>query len=178
MRRALLAIALLALVAVPASAEIPTAAPAGWIRFCMSNPWFCQQHGRATVLDGQEARTILQTVNQAINTDIVPAPLNTPDARRAETRNWRVVMPGDPGDCVEYALFKEAFLIWAGIPREALTLAVVHRRSQSHGPAGPRERDQSRSRQSHTHDLARRSGAMGLARSPGPKLQRHGVGQA
>ena len=125
MRRAL-STAFVGALTVPAFADTPVAPPAGWIRFCTSNSWFCQSHGKEAISD-TGVMTILRIINQAVNGDIEPEPLFTAEERRAETRNWRLVMPGDLGACVEYALFKEAFLIWAGIPREALTLAIVFR---------------------------------------------------
>jgi predicted transglutaminase-like cysteine proteinase len=67
----------------------------------------------------------IMRVNRQVNDAILPDPLATDAAKRAENGNWRVVMPGGVGGCVEFATTKRLLLAWAGIPTGAMRMAQV-----------------------------------------------------
>jgi predicted transglutaminase-like cysteine proteinase len=67
----------------------------------------------------------IMRVNRQVNDAILPDPLATDAEKRAENGNWRVVMPGGVGGCVEYVQSKRFLLAWAGIPTGAMRMAQV-----------------------------------------------------
>jgi predicted transglutaminase-like cysteine proteinase len=110
------------LLATAASAE-PAAAPAGALQFCIRNPSFCTSPTAAAAKLSDMAA--IMRVNRQVNGAILPDPLATDAAKRAENGNWRVVMPGGVGGCVEFVQTKRALLAWAGIPTGAMRMAQV-----------------------------------------------------
>lgn len=113
------------LIAAAMLAGSPMQAPAGSIAFCTRNPSFCDHHERAS-----EPVAIMDRMgmwNARVNGNIVSFSLDGADARRQETQNWRTVMPGGIGDCVEYALTKYQLLAWSGVDQGAMEFAIVHR---------------------------------------------------
>lgn len=131
MKALLLALSAVLLAALPARADMAAQAPAGWIMFCTNNPSFCEAH--APVGAAPSMLPVISAANSAINQSIAPAPLDTDDDRRAETRNWRVVLTGGEGVCVEYALDKLFVLAALHVPLGAMRLAQVHRRGDGDG---------------------------------------------
>lgn len=131
MNHALLALAILSAASVPALADTPAAAPNGWVRFCTQNASFCDRHDAASAPISM--MPVLDRANRVVNDGVLPEALNTSDQRNAETRDWRVVVKGGIGACVEYSLTKEMLLSWAGIPEGAMRLAQVHRTQDAAG---------------------------------------------
>jgi len=125
MIRPIILAAALCAMAIPAFAGEPIAPPPGWVRFCTNNPSFCDRHDPVSV--PASALAAIGTVNHQVNDGILPEKLDTPEQRSDETRDWRVVMNGGLGACVEYSLSKELILSYLGIPPGAMRLAVVHR---------------------------------------------------
>ena len=105
-----------------AMADTVTLAPAGGFQFCIRNPSFCGPHAPANSTD----MALLVRVNRQVNDGILPDPLSTPDRKRAENGNWRVVTPGGLGGCVEYTWTKYMLLAWGGVPQGAMRFAQVH----------------------------------------------------
>lgn len=105
------------------AAAIAVAPPHGAIRFCISNPAYCEAHDPVSA--PISIMPLLQRINSAVNDGIVPGSINNADQARDESRNWRVVPFGGVGDCVEYALSKETVLSYLGVPMGAMQLAEV-----------------------------------------------------
>jgi predicted transglutaminase-like cysteine proteinase len=97
--------------------------PSGALQFCLRNNSFCDPHP-VTSAPLTDMPTIMR-VNRQVNDAILPDPLATDAAKRAENGNWRVVMPGGVGACVEYVQSKRFLLAWAGIPTGAMRMAQV-----------------------------------------------------
>jgi predicted transglutaminase-like cysteine proteinase len=102
-----------------------TTPPPGFVSFCMHNAALCAgsqaPEPQKVVLDDQK-RAVLMAVNDQINRAI---------AYRGDPQNfgianiWRLDAVGGSGDCKDYALAKQQALIAAGLPKEALRLAIV-----------------------------------------------------
>jgi len=106
-----------------------TAPPPGFVSFCMHNVAVCTgapaPAPQKVVLDDQK-RAVLMAVNDSVNRAI---------SYRGDPQNfgvanlWRLDAMGGSGDCKDYALAKQQALIAAGLPKEALRLAIVKTRS-------------------------------------------------
>ena len=68
---------------------------------------------------------VLDRVNRSVNNQIVPVQARSDDEKRKANRDWRVALPGEGGNCVEYAWTKFMLLAWAGIPTGAMRFAQV-----------------------------------------------------
>jgi len=101
----------------------PVVPPPGAVQFCVRNNSYCVSHPPASA-SLSDRQTII-AINDKVNKSILPDPLATDEAKRAENRNWRTVMPGGVGACNEYALTKEQLLAWAGIPMGAMQITEV-----------------------------------------------------
>jgi predicted transglutaminase-like cysteine proteinase len=97
--------------------------PSGAVRFCISNPAYCEAHEPVSV--PVSIMPTLQRINSAVNDGIVPGALDTDEQKRAEILNWRVVPFGGVGDCLEYAITKMNLLSYSGVPMGAMRLAQV-----------------------------------------------------
>ena len=101
------------------------APPPGFISFCMHNLSVCtgqEQPAPAKVVLDDHSRALLTAINDQINRAI---------AYRSDYQNfgvanrWRLDAVGSSGDCKDYALAKQQALIAAGLPKEALRIAIV-----------------------------------------------------
>lgn len=100
----------------------PARAPIGHVDFCRREPQACASARLAPqriVLDA-EAMAELRRINDYVNTNI--APITDQDLYGVE-EYW--TYPRDRGDCEDYALLKQRFLIDAGWPESALLVTVV-----------------------------------------------------
>ena len=100
-----------------------TAAPIGWVQFCVEYDPECKTRPSAprdVVLSAQAWKDLVR-VNRWVNSNIRPI---------TDLEHWSVVerwnYPDDGyGDCEDYALEKRRMLLDAGWPREALLMTVV-----------------------------------------------------
>ena len=100
-----------------------TAAPSGWIEFCVEYSAECKTKPslpRDAALSDQ-ALNALEHVNRWVNTNIT---------RMTDIDHWGLAerwnYPDDGyGDCEDYVLLKRRMLLQAGWPREALLITVV-----------------------------------------------------
>ena len=121
-------LALLACIAAGTASAAPdegvdTAAPAGAMAFCIRDPAFCQP--REITSAPASAMAVLERVNRSVNARIVPVEARSDEEKRQANRNWRVALPGEGGNCVEYAWTKYMLLAWEGIPAGAMRFAQV-----------------------------------------------------
>jgi predicted transglutaminase-like cysteine proteinase len=121
---------LMAATPMPAS-NVAVAVPPGFISFCMRFPAQCQapENGPHSVAIDAGSWLVLETVNQSVNRAIRPM-----DDQRHYGREeyWNIPTDGF-GDCEDYALTKRHDLIAAGIPINALRVAIVlTRREERH----------------------------------------------
>src|SRR6185437_5810034 len=100
-----------------------TTAPAGATQFCIRDPAFCAPRAIASV--PASAMAVLERVNRSVNNQIVPVQARSDDEKREANRDWRVALPGEGGNCVEYAWTKYLLLAWEGIPTGAMRFAQV-----------------------------------------------------
>jgi len=105
------------------SEEPSITAPAGANQFCLRNPAFCQPREIASA--PASAMAVLERVNRSVNNQIVPVQARSDDEKREANRDWRVALPGEGGNCVEYAWTKFMLLAWEGIPTGAMRFAQV-----------------------------------------------------
>ena len=101
------------------------APPPGFVTLCMQHAEICASSKEAQaskVILTEESRGKLVSINSVVNRSI---------AYREDRRNygvvnvWNLDEMGGTGDCKDYALAKQQALIAAGLPREALRLAIV-----------------------------------------------------
>jgi len=111
--------------------QIATLAPAGFISFCTRFPDQCTFSKDApSVVKLSSAQWLqLQETNEAVNHAIQPMD----DLRHyGRVEYWNIPTDGF-GDCEDYALTKRRDLIAAGLPAQALRIAVVlTERNESH----------------------------------------------
>lgn len=97
--------------------------PFGFAGFCVRFPEQCRAtpNGNQTLaLDGQTWR-LLNNVNDTVNGDIWP---QSDETHYGRAEYWTIPTDGY-GDCADYALTKRKELIAAGLPSQALRLAIV-----------------------------------------------------
>lgn len=97
--------------------------PMGWIDFCKRYPDQCERSdfvAAPIVFQGAVKNLILQ-VNHAVNGAIRPA---TDLAQWGGEERWDFAESGI-GDCEDYVLLKQRWLVSAGLPRHALLVTVV-----------------------------------------------------
>ncbi len=98
-------------------------APIGWTEFCARHPADCEVSeiaARDLTLDAKNWK-LLNQINDDVNAAIEPV---------TDTEHWGVVERWDyptdgRGDCEDFVLEKRKRLIAAGVPRQALLIAVV-----------------------------------------------------
>lgn len=107
----------------PGMTELAAArAPIGHVQFCGENAWACASEGmtpQRIVLDGAALAELIR-INDYVNVNI--APVTDLELYGVEEK-W--TYPVDRGDCEDYALLKQRFLVDAGWPESALLLTVV-----------------------------------------------------
>ncbi|RBI83867.1 transglutaminase [Rhodosalinus halophilus] len=138
-RRAARAAALAAAVAAPAAAardcgplDLPVARveapPVQYAEFCARHPDDCVLSGPARVADARER---LARVNREVNDSIR---LLADQECLGVEEHWDYPRKG-VGDCEDFALEKRRRLVAAGLPSAALTMAIVHHRTEYFGHA-------------------------------------------
>ncbi len=96
-------------------------APYGFVRFCDQNPQYCVQRGNGGRFEATpESLSDLDEVNRLVNRSVEPA---TDNEIYGISEYW--TLPGDKGDCEDYALLKQKILIGRGWPSSSLLLTVV-----------------------------------------------------
>lgn len=98
-------------------------APLGWIGFCKRYVQECQREslgGHEIVLDAA-ALDLLQRVNVGVNSAITPM---TDKAQWDSAERWDFAETG-LGDCEDYVLLKQRWLVSAGFHRDAVLVTVV-----------------------------------------------------
>ncbi len=95
--------------------------PYGFVRFCEQNPTLCAQHGTGSRFEATPERlSDLDEVNRLVNRSVEPA---TDAEIYGISEYW--TLPGEKGDCEDYALLKQKILIGRGWPSSSLLLTVV-----------------------------------------------------
>lgn len=101
------------------------APPPGFVSFCMHNLSVCtgaEQAAPAKVVLNDQNRAVLTAINDQINRAIA---YKTDYQNFGVANRWRLDAVGNSGDCKDYALAKQQALIAAGLPKEALRIAIV-----------------------------------------------------
>ncbi|OYW54196.1 MAG: transglutaminase [Hyphomicrobium sp. 32-62-53] len=95
--------------------------PYGFVRFCEQNPQHCVQRGTGGRFEATpESLSDLDEVNRIVNRSVEPA---TDAEIYGISEYW--TLPGEKGDCEDYALLKQKILIGRGWPSSSLLLTVV-----------------------------------------------------
>ena len=98
--------------------------PRGYERFCRQDPRYCappkKRHPGATVRASQTLIKQLEAFNRSVNAEFEPALDRT---IYGVSDHW--TFPTRHADCEDYVLAKQARLLKAGWPREALLIGVV-----------------------------------------------------
>ena len=95
--------------------------PYGFVRFCDQNPKACQAQGTGGRFEATPERlSDLDEVNRIVNRSVEPA---TDAEIYGISEYW--TLPGQKGDCEDYALLKQKVLIGRGWPSASLLLTVV-----------------------------------------------------
>jgi predicted transglutaminase-like cysteine proteinase len=109
----------------PIADGMSAAPPAGFVGFCMRSPEACTNRGAAianqVVMDDRTAATLI-AVNERVNDSITyESDINHYGA----ANRWTLTPEGGYGDCKDYALAKREALRAAGLPDQALRIAIV-----------------------------------------------------
>ena len=95
--------------------------PYGFVRFCEQSPQHCVQRGNGGRFEATpESLSDLDEVNRIVNRSVEPA---TDSEIYGISEYW--TLPGEKGDCEDYALLKQKILIGRGWPSSSLLLTVV-----------------------------------------------------
>ncbi len=95
--------------------------PYGFVRFCEQEPQHCLQRGTGSRFQATpESLSDLDEVNRYVNRSVEPA---TDAEIYGQSEYW--TLPGQKGDCEDYALWKQKILIERGWPSSSLLLTVV-----------------------------------------------------
>jgi predicted transglutaminase-like cysteine proteinase len=95
--------------------------PIGYVRFCAEYPKACQaQGGIKRVAMDPDRWNLLYQVNTYVNGKIKP---ESDQQIYGEPERW--AYPTDVGDCEDYMLLKQKYLIGLGFPQSALLATVV-----------------------------------------------------
>jgi len=99
--------------------------PAGFVGFCMHSPDACVNHAAPpatkVVVDDRMAATLV-AVNDRVNDAIV---YESDVEHYGAANQWTLHPQGGRGDCKDYALAKREALRAAGLPDQALRIAIV-----------------------------------------------------
>jgi predicted transglutaminase-like cysteine proteinase len=99
----------------------PSQPPYGYVRFCEQNPDECASRGTDTRFQATAERlSELDEINRQVNRAVQPA---TDTEIYGVSEYW--TLPGERGDCEDYALLKQKLLIARGWPSSSLLLTVV-----------------------------------------------------
>jgi predicted transglutaminase-like cysteine proteinase len=95
--------------------------PYGFVRFCDQSPQYCVQRGNGSRFEATpESLSDLDEVNRLVNRSVEPA---TDIEIYGVSEYWTI--PGNKGDCEDYALLKQKILVGRGWPSSSLLLTVV-----------------------------------------------------
>ncbi len=95
--------------------------PYGFVRFCEQSPQYCVQRGNGSRFEATpESLSDLDEVNRLVNRSVEPA---TDSEIYGLSEYW--TLPGNKGDCEDYALLKQKILVGRGWPSSSLLLTVV-----------------------------------------------------
>ena len=94
--------------------------------FCRRNPGHCEMVGPPIVELVEELRLILSEVNAAVNTSIN---YTMSDKSLYDQEEYWTYPSEGFGDCEDIALEKRARLVKRGVPRAAMTMAIVQHKS-------------------------------------------------
>ncbi len=101
-------------------------APTQYVEFCVRHPAACVMSGPSEVPYTPALRRVLAEVNAAVNAEV----RFIPDIEwRGEEEHWDFPLAGC-GDCEDFALEKRERLAARGVPRAAMTMAIVHHRTE------------------------------------------------
>ena len=93
--------------------------PKGWEVWCATSPERCARDGTALVALDAATATLLERLFHRVHARI------TAEVERPGFDDWRVIDAPGFGDCEDYALSWREALVAAGLPREALDIAVA-----------------------------------------------------
>lgn len=112
-------------VASPIVDGMNTTPPAGFVGFCMRSPEACTNRGAVAatqvVMDDHIAATLI-AVNARVNDAIT---YESDVTHYGSANQWTLNPEGGYGDCKDYALAKREALRTAGLPDQALRIAIV-----------------------------------------------------
>lgn len=91
--------------------------------FCRRNPGHCEMVGPAIIDLTEELRQTLSEVNAAVNASIN---CMASDKELYGQEEYWTYPSGGYGDCEDLAVEKRARLVERGLPRAAMTMAIVH----------------------------------------------------
>ncbi len=91
--------------------------------FCRRNPGHCEMVGPTIIDLTEELRQILSEVNAAVNASIN---VTISDKELYDQEEHWTYPSGGYGDCEDIALEKRRRLVERGLPRAAMTMAIVH----------------------------------------------------
>lgn len=100
--------------------------PTAYREFCRANAGDCRMQGLTVLPETDEARNALRHVNSEVNAEI-RFMLDRDSVGEEEV--WRYPVEGR-GDCEDIALEKRRRLVELGLPRAALTMAIVHHKAK------------------------------------------------
>lgn len=98
-------------------------APMGWGGFCERYSQECvgEDYGAEKIVFDGATRDLILHVNSAVNAAITPA---TDILQWGVAERWDLAETG-VGDCEDYVLLKQRWLVSAGLPRQSLLVTVV-----------------------------------------------------
>ena len=109
----------------PIADGMTAAPPPGFVGFCMHSPDACTNRGAPAVtkvvVDDRMAATLV-AVNDHVNDAIV---YESDVTHYGAANQWTLHTQGGRGDCKDYALAKREALRAAGLPDQALRIAIV-----------------------------------------------------
>ncbi len=99
----------------------PSQPPYGYVRYCEQQPESCASSGAEMRFEATPERlSDLDHVNRNVNQAVQPA---TDNEIYGVSEYW--TLPGERGDCEDYALLKQKLLVSRGWPSSSLLLTVV-----------------------------------------------------
>lgn len=99
--------------------------PMAFSEFCQSNPGHCGMRGPRVLRWRKSLARDLAGVNRAVNAEVRFVPDHESSG---EEELWSYPKSG-AGDCEDLALEKRRRLVALGLPRAALTMAIIHHRT-------------------------------------------------
>lgn len=91
--------------------------------FCSRQPDACDLSGPSMIEYSPEVMRLLKGENAVANDEI---DCNTTDEELYNVEEYWAIPSGGLGDCEDVALYKRELLVRRGLPRGAITIAIVH----------------------------------------------------